>query len=200
MGLQNLSVETLARTLTVRLTLDHDILTSLLVALAVAADSFGQAVALMVEFLTSLTSGNSLHQLTLKPKDQSLGQTPKCKERCTLTKIFHPRHVAPVPAHRPLSNKCSTSSDRLTLDTGGSPSDVATSDSPLLKSGRDRVGGAATMTLSTIPPEAIQACISWRARTNWSTEAGSSQGGSTRSQHSTFRWKNRIQQLIPQKQ
>jgi len=28
------------------------------------------------------------------------------------------------------------------------------------------------MTLSTIPPEAIQACISWRARTNWSTEAG----------------------------
>ena len=79
MGLQNLSVETLARTLTVRLTLDHDVLTSLLVTLAVAADSIRQAVALMVEFLTSLTSGNSLRQLTLKPKDHSLGQLPNAK-------------------------------------------------------------------------------------------------------------------------
>src|SRR5882724_8512636 len=100
MGLQNLSAETLARTLTVQLTFDHDVLTSLLVALA-AADSIRQAVALMVEFLTSLTSGNSLRQLTLKPKDQSLGQLPNAKNDAPWTKICHPRRIAPVPTHRP---------------------------------------------------------------------------------------------------
>jgi len=53
-----------------QLTLYHDILTSLLVALAAAADSVGEAITLMVELLTLLTCGDVLRQLALKLMDQ----------------------------------------------------------------------------------------------------------------------------------
>src|SRR5882724_12244115 len=53
-----------------RLTFDHNVLTSLLVMLAMTADLIGKTVALMVECLTPLASRDACHQLVLNPKDQ----------------------------------------------------------------------------------------------------------------------------------
>jgi len=53
-----------------RLTLDHDILACLLVALAPAADPIGEAVALMSEGLAPLTRRSTCHQLILSKEDQ----------------------------------------------------------------------------------------------------------------------------------
>ena len=53
-----------------RLTFDHNVLTSLLVALAMTADPIGKTVAFMVECMTPLASRDACHQLVLNPKDQ----------------------------------------------------------------------------------------------------------------------------------
>src|SRR5882724_11303803 len=117
--------------------------------------------------------------------------------RLTSTKMFHPTHVAGVVAQAPLSNTCSTLSDRRTLDNsrlgvGSSSSDAPTSDSPLLGAGRvGSVGGrfrrGATTTGTATPPFAIQAWVSSRARANSPTYSGSSQGGLARSHQMTLR-------------
>src|SRR5882724_5250340 len=112
------------------------------------------------------------------------------------TKIFHPTCVARVVAQAPLSNTCSTSSDRLTLDNkclgvGSSLSDAPTSDSPSLGAGRVRsVGGkfhrGATTTGAATPSLAIQTWVSSRDCANSPTYSVSSQGGSALSHRTTL--------------
>src|SRR5882724_5301308 len=106
-------------------------------------------------------------------------------------------HVAGVIAQAPLSNTCSTSSDRRTLDNshlgvGSSSSDAPTSDSPSLGVGRvGSVGGkfnrGATTTGAATPPFAIQTWVSSRDRANSPTYSGSSQGGSALSHRTMLR-------------
>jgi len=52
------------------LTLDHDVLTSLLVLLAPTTDLVGKAIALVVEVSAVLTSWHTHHQLSLNWEDQ----------------------------------------------------------------------------------------------------------------------------------
>src|SRR5882724_3661426 len=138
--------------------------------LTMAADPIGKTVALMVECLTPLAHWDTCHQLVLNSKDQYLGRLAiEKKQKCMLTKIFHPRHVAPVPTHNPLSRVCSMSSARRTLGMicrgeGSSVSETLTSDLPSLGArGRERVRGGTTTSCSTIPPEAIHTPVTWRA-------------------------------------
>jgi len=85
-----------------KLTLDHNILTGLLVTLASATHPVRETIALVSEGLTLLTHQDAHCQLVLDQKDQQVANA-KRKERLTLTYIFHPRWVAPVPTHNPLS-------------------------------------------------------------------------------------------------
>src|SRR5882724_2350914 len=153
-----------------RLTDDLNILASLLVALASAADSIGEAVTLMSEGLTPLTCRSARHQLILKRGDQYAADMKRDRQALTPTYILHPHRLAPVPTHNPMSRVCSTSSAWRTLGTiwrgeGSSASETPTSDSLLLgATGGGRVRGGATMTCLTIPLEAIHVPVSWRAQ------------------------------------
>src|SRR5882724_5139642 len=153
-----------------RLTDDLNILASLLVVLASATDSVGEAITLMSEGLTLLTCRSTRHQLILKQGDQYAADAKRDRQALTPTYILHPRRLAPVPTHNPLSRVCSTSSAWHTLGMiwrgeGSSASETPTSDSPSLgATSGGRVRGGTTTTCSTIPPEAIQAPVSWRAR------------------------------------
>src|SRR5882724_2918931 len=152
-----------------RLTDDLDILASLLVVLASAADSVGEAITVMSEGLTPLTHRSAHHQLILKRGDQYAADMKRDRQALTPTYILHPCRLAPVPTHNPLLRVCSTSSAWCTLGMiwqgeGSSPSETPTSDSPSLgATGGARVRGGATMTCLTIPPEVIHAPVSWRA-------------------------------------
>src|SRR5882724_12099928 len=120
-----------------RLTNDLNILASLLVVLASAADSVREAVTLMSEGLTLLTHWSVHHQLILKREDQYAADTKRDRQALTPTYIFHPHHLAPVPTHNPLSRVCSTSSAWCTLGTIwrgelSSASEAPTLDSPSL--------------------------------------------------------------------
>src|SRR5882724_1904676 len=153
-----------------RLTDDLNILANLLVMLASATDSVGEAITLMSEGLTPLTRQSTHHQLILKREDQYVADAKRDRQALTPTYIFHPCRLAPVPTHNPLSRVCSTSSAWRTLGMiwkgeGSSASETPTSDSPSLgATGGGRVRGGATMTCLTIPPEVIHAPVSWRAR------------------------------------
>src|SRR5882724_1541670 len=123
-----------------RLTDDLDILASLLVTLVSAADSVGEAVTLMSEGLTPLTRQSTHHQLILKREEQYAADAKRDRQALTPTYIFHPRRLAPVPTHNPLSRVCSTSSAWHTLGTiwrgeGSSALETPTSDSPSLGAG-----------------------------------------------------------------
>src|SRR5882724_7715012 len=153
-----------------RLTQDHNILAGLLVALASATDSVGEAITLMSEGLTLLTHQSTCNQLILKREDQYAADTKRDRQTLTPMYILHPCHLAPVPTHNPLSRVCSTSSAWNTLGTiwrgeESSASEAPTSDSLSLgATGRGRVRGGATMTCLTIPLEAIHVPVSWRAQ------------------------------------
>src|SRR5882724_3899232 len=117
-----------------RLTDDLDILASLLVTLALAADSVGEAITLMSEGLTPLTRQSTRHQLILKRGDQYAADLKRVRQALTPTYILHPCRLAPVPTHNPLSRVCSTSSAWHTLGMiwqgeGSSVSETPTSDS-----------------------------------------------------------------------
>ena len=138
--------------------------------LTMAADLIGKTVALMVECLTPLECWDARHQLVLNLKDQYLGRLAiEKKQKHTLTKIFHPCCIAPVPTHNPLSRVCSMLSTWHTLGTicqgeGSSVLETLTLDSLSLGAkGQGRVGGGATTSCSTTPPEAMHTPVTWRA-------------------------------------
>src|SRR5882724_9030820 len=119
-----------------KLTQDHDILAGLLVALAWATDSVGEAVTLMSEGLTLLTHWSARHQSILKREDQYAADVKRDGQTLTPTYILHPHHLAPVPTHNPLSRVCSMSSAWHTLGMiwrgeGSLALEAPTSDSPL---------------------------------------------------------------------